>query len=297
MAQATRRKYRRKGIVPSTTSDALAQSTDFFPTLLELTQVAQPAGVKFDGASFAPALRGEALKRDTIFSHFPHGGRSDIEGFRPATWVRRGDWKLIRFFADNDDGSDKLELYNLRDDISETKNLAVEKAELAQELNALIAAFLKDTEAVVPVRNPNFRSGAPGKAPVPAKDPLLGWKARACDAAVKDGIMTVTGKGDAPFLGFAAGKATGPTVVRFRVRTTTDGAGKVEWLHTPQAADAAKSVAFKVTGGDWQEVSVPLPAEGALGIVRLYLPAQNEPVQLDWIEFKPGEGKPHRSDF
>jgi uncharacterized sulfatase len=86
-------------IAPGSTSDAIVQSTDFFPTLLELTQLPQPASVKFDGASFAPALRGEALKRDAIFSHFPHSGRSDIEGFRPATWVRRGDWKLIRFFA------------------------------------------------------------------------------------------------------------------------------------------------------------------------------------------------------
>jgi hypothetical protein len=269
------------------------QGTDLFPTLLELTQLPQPASVKFDGASFAPALRGEPLKRDTIFSHFPHSGRSDIDGFRPATWVRRGGWKLIRFFADNDDGSDKLELYNLRDDIGETKNLAAEKPELARELNVLIAGFLKDTEAVVPVLNPNFKSAVP----VPANDPLLGWKARACEATVKDGIVTVIGKGDAPFLGFAAGKTSGPVVVKFRVRTTTGGAGKVEWLPTPQAAADAKSVVFQITGGDWQEVSVPLPAEGALGIVRLYPPAQKESVQLDWIELKPAAGQPHRSDF
>ena len=284
-------------IAPASTSDAIVQSTDFFPTLLELTQLPQPADVKFDGTSFAPALRGETLKRETIFSHFPHGGRSDIEGFRPATWVRRGDWKLIRFFADNDDGSDKLELFNLATDIGETKNLAFKKADLARELNALIAGFLKDTEAVVPVLNPNFKSGALEKAPVPAKDPLLGWKARACDAVVKDGIVTVTGKGDAPFLGFSAGKTSGPTVVRFRVRTASGSEGKVEWLPTPAAADKAKSVAFQITGGDWQEVSVPLPAEGVLGIVRLYLPAQKESVQLDWIELKPAVGEPQRSDF
>ena len=280
-------------IAPASTSDAIVQSTDFFPTLLDLAQLPQPAGVKFDGASFAAALHGEALKRDTIFSHFPHGGRSDIDGFRPATWVRRGDWKLIRFFADNDDGSDKLELYNLRDDVSETKNLAAEKADLARELNALVAGFLKDTEAVVPVRNPAF--GKP--APAPAKDPLLGWKARACTAAVKDGIVTVTGKGDAPFLGFSAGKTSGPTVVKFRVRTASGGVGKVEWLPTPAAADQAKSVAFQIPAGDWQELTVQLPAEGPLGIVRLYLPAQKESVQLDWIELKSAGEKSQRSDF
>jgi hypothetical protein len=70
----------------------------------------------------------------------------------------------------------------------------------------------------------------------------------------------------------------------------------VEWLPTPQAADKARSVAFQLTGGDWQEVSVKLPAEGALGIVRLYLPAQQEPVQIDWIELRSAK-ESRRADF
>jgi hypothetical protein len=185
---------------------------------------------------------------------------------------------------------DKPELYNLAADIGETKNLAAEKAELASELNALIAGFLKDTEAVVPVRNSTFQA-----KPAAVKDPLLGWKARACDATVKDGIVTVTGKGETPFLGFAAGKTSGPAILKFRVRTTAGGVGKVEWLPTPQVA--AKSVAFQITAGGWQEVSVQIPPEGALGILRLYLPAQKDSVRLDWIELDPAGGKPQRSDF
>ena len=64
--------------------------------------------------------------------------------------MRKGDWKLIRFFADNDDGSDRFELYNLKDDVGESKNLAADKPELVRELNELITGFLRDTEAVVP---------------------------------------------------------------------------------------------------------------------------------------------------
>ena len=82
------------------------------------------------GPEFTFGLTMDAA-HDTIFSHFPHSGRSDIEGFRPGTWVRRGDWKLIRFFADHDDGSDKLELFNLKDDLGETKNLAAFTSPLA----------------------------------------------------------------------------------------------------------------------------------------------------------------------
>jgi arylsulfatase A-like enzyme len=67
--------------------------------------------------------------RDRVFCHFPHGSErqaASIPGFLPGTYVRKGDWKLIRFFADNDDGSDRFELYNLKDDIGETKNLAAQ---------------------------------------------------------------------------------------------------------------------------------------------------------------------------
>ena len=281
-------------IAPASTSDTLAQSTDFFQTLLELLQLSTPAGVKFDGASIAPALRGEPVARDTIFSHFPHGGRSDIEGFRPGTWVRRGDWKLIRFFADNDDGSDKLELFNLKDDLGETKNLAAEKTALTSELNALIAGFLKDTGAVVPIRNPAWK--ADGK---PAADPLQGWKARGCTAAVKEGIVTSTGNTADPFLGFAAGKLEAGAKLRLSIKSS-GGAGKIEWLPggKPDAATAPPPVTFEIKADDWTEVSAAIPTSGEQpGILRLHLPASEHSVSVDWIELSGGGANLRRWDF
>jgi len=79
--------------------------------------------------------------------------------------------------------------------------------------------------------------------------------------------------------------------VKFRVRSPTAGAGKVEWLPSPQSNDKAQSVSYKIAAGDWQDISVALPAEGALGIVRLYMPTQKEPVQIDSIELQSGNGK------
>ncbi len=61
--------------------------------------------------------------------------------------------------------------------------------------------------------------------------------------------------------------------------------------------DKAKSVALQLAGGEWRELTVELPAPGPLGIVRLYLPAEKDAVQLDWIELKPAQGKPQRWDF
>jgi len=177
---------------PGTANDTAIQSIDWMPTLLDMAGVPLPKNAKPDGVSLAPMLKGGTLARDTIFCHFPHD--TPASGQHPGTSVRRGDWKLIRLYAQNDDGTDRLELYNLRDDLGETKNLAAEKPERVRELNALIRKFLADTGAVVPVRNPRYKPGAAKKSTAKAAaraDPLQGWKARRCSTAVKNGILRV----------------------------------------------------------------------------------------------------------
>ncbi|MEO6244991.1 MAG: sulfatase/phosphatase domain-containing protein, partial [Opitutaceae bacterium] len=149
-------------------TDTIIQSVDFFPTLAEQLKLKVPATVEFDGKSFAPALRGEKHDRGPTFVHFPHN--TPAAGGLASTWVRVGDWKLIRFFCLNDDQSDVLELYNLKDDLGETKNLASQNPGKVAELNALIAGFLRDTEAVVPPRNPDYnRQAKPADAAAKAK--------------------------------------------------------------------------------------------------------------------------------
>lgn len=278
-------------------NDTVIQSIDWMPTLLDMAGVPLPKEAHPDGISLVPALNGKPLNREAIFTHFPHD--TPASGQHPGTSVRRGDWKLIRLFAQNDDGSDQLELYNLREDLGETQNRAAEKPELARELNSLITNFLKQTEAVIPVRNPDYKPADKKPSTTPTKpaeqpDPLLGWKARVCDARVKDGILTVTGKGDAPFLGVGSA-ASGPAVLKLRVRSAGGGDGKVEWI-PPDKKNEAKSAAFKLQPGDWQEISVSIPAEGPLGILRVYLPAQKQPVEIEWIELK-STGKPKRWKF
>jgi len=142
---------------PGDVNDTIIQSIDWMPTLLDMAGVALPSGVKPDGISIVPALKGETLHRDAIFTHFPHD--TPASGQHPAVSVRRGDWKLIRFFAGNEDGSDRLELFNLKDDPGENQDLASRKPDLARELNQLIDGFLKETDAVIPKLNPSFQGG------------------------------------------------------------------------------------------------------------------------------------------
>ena len=139
---------------PAVANDAIIQSTDFFPTFADILKLKIPDALTFDGRSFAPALHGAPHDRGPTFCHFPHN--TPAAGGLASTWVRVGDWKLIRFFCLNDDQTDHLELYNLKEDLGESRNVAAQHPAKVAELNALISGFLEDTEAVVPLRNPAY---------------------------------------------------------------------------------------------------------------------------------------------
>jgi len=140
---------------PNTRSDEVISSIDFYPTLIEMTGIKPPAELRFDGISIVPALKGGRLKREAIYCHYPH--------FRPetgqlaGTYVRSGDWKLIRLYPESAGQKDHFELYNLKEDIGESSNLAATMPQKVRELNARIEAFLRETDALVPKPNPTFR--------------------------------------------------------------------------------------------------------------------------------------------
>lgn len=283
---------------PASRSDAIIQSTDFYPTFLNLLGLKSQPGQVFDGTNIAGVLRGELLRREAIFTYFPHGPKVP-DHLPPAMAVHSGDWKLIRIFHGGTAGAHEYQLYDIAQDIGETNNLASREPARVKQLDALIDRHLASANAVVPKPNPAYNPAATAdatKAQAQA-DPLQGWKARGCDAVVSNGIVLITATSPAPFLGFAAGRLAGPAEVRFRMRGAQGGSGKVEWLPTPQAADNAKSLTFQLDRGDWQQVHVTLPARGALGVLRVYLPRSTTPVELDWIEITPANGKSQRTDF
>ncbi len=101
-------------------------------------------------------MRGGKLDRDTIFCHFPHApGIPDNNG--PAVTVRQGDWKLIRYFHTNPDQTHHFELYDLAKDAGESVNLSEQHPEVVERLDRRIANFLVETEAAIPLANPNYR--------------------------------------------------------------------------------------------------------------------------------------------
>ncbi|AKJ65162.1 sulfatase [Kiritimatiella glycovorans] len=122
--------------------------TDLYPTFLELAGCGIPG--RLDGRSLRPLLesRPERFPERPLFWHFP--GYLPLRA-RPHSVVRRGDYKLIENF---EDGS--LELYNLREDLSERQNLAPSQPELCAELAALLRDWRRRTGARIPEPNPDF---------------------------------------------------------------------------------------------------------------------------------------------
>ncbi len=142
-------------VPPGRVSSERVMSIDIAPTLLELARIRQPAGVRFDGFSLAPTLHGKPLKPRTLHVHFPH--YVPATGNLPACAAYQDQWKLIRFFADNPDQSDRLELYDLRRDPGETVNLASRQPGQVSAMNKSIDIFLRQTGALTPFANPNYQ--------------------------------------------------------------------------------------------------------------------------------------------
>jgi len=90
----------------------------------------EPAAVDF---------RQRLSRSSRLFWHYPH--YSDHPNTFPASVVRKGPWKLIESFD-----PEGVELYNLAEDIGETRNLASEQKALAGELRrSLMHGGVKST--------------------------------------------------------------------------------------------------------------------------------------------------------
>ena len=125
---------------------------DVMPTLAEIAHAEPPENQPLDGESLAPLFRDPAasLKRDAIYQHFPGylGAGADTWRTTPVSLVEVGDWKLMEFLEDG-----RLELFNLKDDIGESKNLAAAMPEKAKELQAKLQSWRETIKAPIPVKN------------------------------------------------------------------------------------------------------------------------------------------------
>ena len=151
-------------IQPGSTCDEPVISVDFFPTILEIAGLAKPpeAGT-VDGVSLVPVLKDpkSRLPREAIYWHYPHYHPG---GATPYGAIRAGDWKLIEFYEDM-----HVELYNLKDDLGETTDLAGKMPQQAARLRQMLHRWRQSVGAQMPQPNPN--GAKPSSAPsLPSKE-------------------------------------------------------------------------------------------------------------------------------
>jgi len=115
-------------------------TTDFYPTMLAMAGLDLRPEQHMDGVSLVPLLKQTAdnLGRGGLFWYFPH----NEFGRTPQAVVRMGDYKLIESFS-----SGSVEMYNLADDLQETKNLAATDSERVNRMLVSLHQWLDEVDA------------------------------------------------------------------------------------------------------------------------------------------------------
>jgi arylsulfatase A-like enzyme len=120
---------------PGTTSDAAWAFWDFLPTAADVAGARCPAGL--DGISVLPALLGQPWKgHEYLYWEFYEGG------FKQA--VRAGDWKAVRKGLQG-----KVELYNLRDDLRETRDVADQNPDVVKRVEEILRTARVDSPLAI----------------------------------------------------------------------------------------------------------------------------------------------------
>ncbi|MFT4155057.1 sulfatase [Parafilimonas sp.] len=123
---------------------------DFFPTILEMAGVKNYKTVQtIDGISFVPLLKNPKFNSShrPLIWHFPNKWISyDGYGTNFRSAIRLGNWKLIYNWK-----TGKKELYNLKYDIEEQKNISDKYPDKTKELLLLLTKKLKEYDAQRPI--------------------------------------------------------------------------------------------------------------------------------------------------
>lgn len=93
--------------------------SDIFTTLCDIVGIPLPADRIIDGASLLPAFSDEPIQRKVPLYWRYHGSRGGVN-----IAMRQGDWKIL-----TPTDFSRFELYNLKDDVSESKDLTAQAPE------------------------------------------------------------------------------------------------------------------------------------------------------------------------
>ena len=144
-------------------TDIPITNLDIFPTIINLANISYDG--LLDGVDLSPILfENKNIVKRSLFWHFPiyiqskkwegvnYENRDSLFRTRPGSVVRNGNWKLHYYFED-----ESIELFNLKDDISEKNNLIDQFPKKTEQLKSLLENWWDETNAPIPYeKNPKY---------------------------------------------------------------------------------------------------------------------------------------------
>lgn len=133
-----------KGTIPAgvTNEKSVVAAMDLLPSLAQITGVIIPPDASPDGTDMSKAILGDQIIRQTpiYWEYGVHGsirpGKADH--ISPGLAMRDGDWKLL---CNPDETETKL--FNLKTDIGESKNVAKQYTNVAQDMRGKLLTWWK----------------------------------------------------------------------------------------------------------------------------------------------------------
>ncbi|MCK5805977.1 MAG: hypothetical protein KAI66_24310, partial [Lentisphaeria bacterium] len=250
-----------------------------------MTGIARIPGQQFDGASLLPVLKGGTRPERPVFWHMPHTMR--FVPCNACTAMRLGDWKLIHFYQLDERFPNEYELYNLREDIGELRNLATKMPDKVREMARAMDRHLTETGALVPKRNPDFNPKCTPR--------VLGWNpSRHCWLEAGDKALIVHATDRDPFIisSMLTLPVQGDMSVKIRYKSSSEGKGELFWITDKnrkygqhQALDYAP-----IHDRQWHEVTIPFQAAARLRQLRVDVSAAKGEIQIESIALNDAKG-------
>ncbi|MDF1823379.1 MAG: sulfatase [Verrucomicrobiales bacterium] len=123
---------------------------DFYPTFCELAGVTESLPATIEGGSLTHLFKGEdkavARTREGLVFHFPH-----YQGDAPHSVLLVDEMKIVHFYE-----TGETHLFDIEADIGESRDLGGQQPEVAAAMEAKLFAYLKELNAQMPEKNPNY---------------------------------------------------------------------------------------------------------------------------------------------
>ena len=136
-------------VKPNSVSEEYLIIEDFYPTILEMAGIGNIETIQeIDGISFIPLLKEEKINNNErpLFWHYPNEWGPSGPGIGASSVVRKGDWKLVYYHLD-----EKMEIFNLKEDIGEQHDLAASNPEKVKEMATVLSDYLQEVNAQMPI--------------------------------------------------------------------------------------------------------------------------------------------------